>query len=66
MQKIEYITIQSEGDSIDFGDTTVKRSNLGGFSSSTRGIWAGGSEPTYSNVIDYVEIMTLGLSLIHI
>jgi hypothetical protein len=58
---IDYITIQSEGNSIDFGDLTISVSNRSACSSSTRGVWGGGANPT--NVIEYVEIGTLGNSI---
>ena len=64
---IEYITMASAGDAIDFGNLTVGRDSGCSTSSSTRGLWAGGisrSPATAgSNVIDYVEIQTLGNAL---
>ena len=57
---MDYVTIQSEGDGIDFGDLTTARNSNAGCSSSTRGLWCGGQAPTYSNIIEYAEIMTLG------
>lgn len=64
---IEYITIASEGNSIDFGDLTVARADLSSCSSSTRGIWGGGYTlspvATSFNVIDYVQIATIGNAL---
>ena len=66
---IEYITIASEGNGIDFGDSTMRRNNGdSGCSSSTRGIMAGGythgnSPANDQNVIDYVEIQTIGNAL---
>ena len=63
---IEYITIASEGDAIDFGDLTENRRALAAASSSTRGMWGGGYAPTgggapnRTNTIQYVEIQTLG------
>ena len=57
---IEYITIASEGNSIDYGDLTDGRRSGGSASSSTRGIFAGGISPSDVNIIDYVEIATLG------
>ena len=60
---IEYMTIASAGDTIDFGDTSEKCYNGSGCSSSTRGVfnlaYVGGS-PVYNNIIEYVEIATLG------
>lgn len=58
---IDYITIASEGNSIDFGDRTVTTTEMCGCSSQTRGLFAGGF-PT-SNVIDYVQIQTIGNAL---
>ena len=62
-ETIEYVTIPSEGNSIDFGDLSGDRSDvqMGSASSSTRGIWAGGSQE--ENIIDYVEMATLGDAL---
>ena len=53
----------SQGDGIDFGNLTQARYSLNGASSSTRGCFAGGWVPNNSNVIDYVEIQTLGDAL---
>jgi hypothetical protein len=58
---IDYITIASEGNSIDFGDRTVTTTELCGCSSQTRGLFAGGFAT--SNVIDYVQIQTIGNAL---
>ena len=58
---LEYVTIPSEGDSIDFGNLTSSRYGGARGNSSTRGIFMGGS--SYSNVIDYVEMPTLGNAL---
>ncbi len=58
---IDYITIASEGNSIDFGDRTTTTTELCGCSSSTRGLFAGGF--VTSNVIDYVQIATIGNAL---
>ena len=64
---IEYITIASEGNGIDFGDLTVVRGESSSCSSSTRGVWGGGyfNSPaaTFTNVIDYIEISTIGNAL---
>ena len=60
---IDYITIDSTGDAIDFGNLTSGRAGILGFSSSTRGVGAGGrlnNPTTSSNLIDYVEIATTG------
>ena len=64
---LEYITIASEGNSIDFGDLTVARNRTSALSNSTRGIVAGGFTPsptnTYLNILDYIQIQTLGNAL---
>ena len=57
---IDYITIASLGDSLDFGDLTVSRGQVGAISSPSRCCWAGGESPSLSDVIDYVTIATLG------
>ena len=62
---IEYVTIASAGDAIDFGDASEQCYNGSGCSSSTRGVFnlafVGGS-PVYNNVIEFVEMSTLGNS----
>jgi len=55
--RIEYIAIASEGNSTDFGDLTVGRSNLGAVASSSRGVFAGGGS---INVLDYITIASTG------
>ena len=61
---IEYITMASAGDAIDFGTLSEGRDSGCSTSSSTRGLWAGGIDripaTAGSNVIDFVEIQTLG------
>ena len=68
---IEYITFQTLGNSLDFGDLTEARAgcrSTGG--NAVRGIWAGGYAPEAnpspvknSKVIDYTTIATLGNAL---
>ena len=60
---IEYITIASEGDSIDFGNLTNNGNHCASLASSTRGLRGGGYQSAGLNVIDYVQIQTLGNSL---
>jgi hypothetical protein len=64
---IEYITMASAGDAIDFGNLTQGRDSGSSTSSSTRGLWSAGisrvPSTSGSNVIDYVEIQTLGNAL---
>ena len=53
---IDYITIASAGNAIDFGDLSeTERSRPYGFASSTRGIIGGGRDhPNYFSSIDYI------------
>tara|TARA_R100000234_G_scaffold93730_1_gene61931 strand:- start:18 stop:1082 length:1065 start_codon:yes stop_codon:yes gene_type:complete len=62
---INYITIASEGDAIDFGDMFTGRYYCASASSSTRSITMGGLAPSTPavNTIEYVQIMTLGNAL---
>ena len=60
---IEYVTMASSGNGIDFGDSTHQRRNFAMVSSSTRAVLAGGESPAQINVMDYVEIGTLGNAL---
>ena len=60
---IRYITIATTGDAYDFGDLTQDEVYSSGMCSPTRGVFAGGSDPTISNVIDYITIQTLGNAL---
>ena len=57
---LDYITTASGGDAKDFGDQSVARRMQASANSSTRGLWAGGYNPSYINTIDYVTIATLG------
>jgi len=60
---IDYITIASNGNATDFGDT-VSGGGIhfmnGTASNQTRGVWAGGATPTYQDQMDYVTIATTG------
>jgi len=57
---MDYITIASTGNAVDFGDASQSRHDPGSCSSSTRGIFAGGRNPTNVNTIDCVTISTTG------
>ena len=63
---IEYITINSAGDSTDFGDALGAKAYMGGCSNDTsdRGIAAGGyktaDSPRRHNVIQYITITSTG------
>ena len=56
---IEFLTIATTGDSQDFGDLTAGRGNFTGLCSSTRGVFAGGSNPN-NNIMDFVTIASAG------
>ena len=65
LDTIDYCTIASGGNFIDFGNLTGAKFAIAsnGVSSSTRGVVAGGATPSSSNVIEYVEIQTIGNAL---
>lgn len=56
---IDYITITTTGNAIDFGDLLSANSSPAACSSATRGIFAGG-QPSPINVIQYVTIAATG------
>ena len=63
INNIEFITIQSTGNSVDFGDMTTKTSTGQGFSSPTRGVTAGGTNPSgggRQSLIQFITTSTLG------
>ena len=58
---LEYITIASTGNGIDFGDLTSGKVEVyGSTSNSIRGVWGGGQTPGLINSIDYVTIASTG------
>ena len=62
---IDYVTIATIGNALDFGDLSVPRGFVGSVSSPTRGIFAGGfSQPTPANtgwnIIEFVTISSTG------
>ena len=69
MNNIDYVTIASTGNAIDFGDSLLGGFGAGG-SSPTRGVAGGGyfaNSPTgesggFTNIIDFVQIATTGNS----
>ena len=63
INQIEYIEIQSQGNSIDFGDLIQSRLALSASSSNTRGIFAGGEDPARVNIIDYISIQNTSNAL---
>ena len=57
---MEYITIASTGNSTDFGDLTSARQQGSAASGSTYGVFAGGNDGSFTNVMDYVTISSTG------
>ena len=57
---IDYITIATEGNAIDFGDLAAATSHGSGLGNSIRGLFAGGSSPNKTNVISFVTIASTG------
>ena len=63
--RIDYVTIASTGDAIDFGDLVEARYGMGGCSNSTRGLFCGGyrhlPHQDVVNFIDYITIASSGV-----
>ena len=61
---IDYVEMNTLGNSIDFGDSVSSRDELTALSSPTRGISAGGGNPnspgSTDNIIDFVVIASKG------
>ena len=58
---IQFVQINTTGNSVDFGDLTQARYETGVVSDRTRGLWTGGYvAPTKVNTIDYVTISIKG------
>ena len=57
---IDYVTIATLGNAVDFGDSTVAKGAASAFSSRTRVCNAGGYTPSLTNLIEYVQIMSTG------
>ena len=64
LDSIEFITIATTGNAINFGDASHTAFAKGATSNSTRGVFIGGSNPsTTVNIIEYNEIATQGDSV---
>jgi hypothetical protein len=57
---IDFTTIPTRGNSLDFGNLTVARFGAGGIGSPTRGLFCGGGTPTRQSAIDYITIASEG------
>ena len=61
LNTVDFITIATTGDAIDFGDTVFARHSTCALASPTRAICAGGrSGDNNFNSIDFISIMTTG------
>ena len=59
---IEFVTIASTGDALDFGDGLTNAFKPTGAQSQTRGLFMGGYTPTEINTIQFITMSTLGNS----
>ena len=61
---IEYVTISTAGNAVDFGDTSQQWKYNAGCASRTRGVTGGGisaaGTPVYSNTMEYITISSTG------
>ena len=57
---IQYVTIATLGDAIDFGNLHAGSYGLGACASRTRGLFLGGDDPAITNRIQYVTIESTG------
>ena len=57
---IDFVTIASTGNAVDFGDLTVGGQGVGANSNSIRGVFGGRTNPSKQQVIDYVNFATTG------
>ena len=57
---IEYFTIATQGNGIDFGDITTNRYEGGGGGNATRGIVAAGYGPNYTSRIEFFSLASGG------
>ena len=57
---IDFTTIPTRGNSLDFGNLTIAKFGAGGIGSPTRGLFCGGGTPTRQSAIDYITIASEG------
>ncbi len=60
---IDYVTIQTMGDGLDFGDLSAGRRLFGACSNTTRGITGGGMQPSDVDTMEYITIASTGNAL---
>ena len=59
---IQYIELSSSGSSVEFGNTVTTKVGCASCSSTTIGLFSGGSDGSLLSSIEYVHINTLGNS----
>ena len=57
---LDFVNIHTLGNAKAFGTLSTARASSYGCASETRGVWGGGGEPGYTDVIDYVTIASEG------
>ena len=60
---IDYVTIASTGNAVDFGDSATPAYGLSTVNSTTRGIMAGGTNPGLVNAMSFITMSTTGDSV---
>ena len=59
--RMDYVTISSQGNAISFGDASANYEHkIGATASNTRGLFAGGNAPGQVNTIDFITISSTG------
>jgi len=61
LKDIQKVQIATLGNAINNGELSNVRARIGSVSNETRGIWAGGQEPSYVNTIEYRAIASEGI-----
>jgi len=56
---INFLDIQSSGTSMDFGDLTHARYDMGGCSNGVRGVFAGGRDPAGNEIDDTIDFVII-------
>ena len=62
LNTIDYVTMASTGDAVDFGNLSTNRSRSAGINNSTRGVIAIGNEPSPVGNVNTIEFITLTTS----
>ena len=60
---MDYVTISSTGNAIDFGDTVNTYEHTGSVDNSIRGVICGARTPAYINILESLTIATTGNSI---